>query len=249
MDPKYFDEEDIKVLFPDAAKNNLEVEFEPEKIKEPESEPKIKSAKKPAWRLYAKFAGLFFGIFVITYFLINISAISKNFRYFWDVKLRHTAYQKALATPEPKPSFDATAQAKLVIPKIGAEAPIIWNIGEEEIQKKLLEGVVQYQGTALPGQMGNIFITGHSSYYSWSSSPYKDVFALLEKLSVGDQIFIQYNGANFIYEVTETKVVSPKNIEVMDQTSDYRLTLMTCVPIGTNLNRLIVTSKQVVSSE
>ncbi len=129
--------------------------------------------------------------------------------------------------------------------KIGVDAPIIWNVPEDQVDAKLLEGVVHYGGTVLPGQIGNVFLIGHSSYYSWASSPYKDVFALLEKIEVGDEIYIQYAGANFKYVVTDTKTVSPNEISAVSGTNIYNLSLMTCVPVGTSLNRFIVNAKQV----
>ena len=252
MSGNFLDENDLKNLFPEKRESQdgkaVEVEFEPEKSPLPTPEkpkPLVEFEKPVLWKLILKFAGLFAGIFLITFLVVNSSALEKKLGYFWDVQLKHESYQKALATPEATQNFDPATPAKLVIPKIGVEAPVAWNIEDSQIQEKLLEGVVHFKGTALPGQKGNVFITGHSSYYSWSSSPYKDVFALLEKLSVGDKIYIQYQGANFTYEVTNTKVVSPNDLSVLEPTPNYNLTLMTCVPVGTNLNRLIITSSQI----
>lgn len=236
MPDNFLNKNDLKNLFPgEKAENRLEVQFEP-------SKPLI---KKSRWQLYLKFFGLFIGLFLLSFLAVNFSAFEKKLGYFWDVQLRHQSYQKAVATPSATPSFNLESQAKLVIPKIGVDTPIVWNVPEDQVNEKLLGGVVHSRGTALPGQKGNIFITGHSSYYSWSSSPYKDVFALLEKLSLGDKIYVQYQGINFNYEVKDTKVVSPNDLSVLDQGNDFNLTLMTCVPIGTNLNRLIITSTQI----
>ena len=208
---------------------------------------KLKAEKKSGftWKIVLKFAGLFAGLFVLTFFIINLNAISKNIGYFWQVQLQKKPYQQNIVAPTPLPTLDPTASAQLVIPKIAVNVPIIWNVSESEVNDKLLEGVVHSKDTALPGQKGNIFITGHSSYYSWVASPYKDVFSLLEKLAPDDQIYIQYQGKNFTYIVDNTKIVSPNELSVLDQTSGYNLTLMTCVPVGTNLNRLIVTAEQI----
>lgn len=201
----------------------------------------------PTLKLYLKFASLFAGIFILTFMLVNFSALADKSRYFWETRIRHQAYAGRTVPKTPTPSslatqaFDPAASATLVIPKIGVEAPIIWNVPEEQINNKLLEGVVHSQGTALPKAKGNIFITGHSSYYSWSSSPYKDVFALLDQLSPDDQIYIKYPNKTFIYTVQSSKVVNPQALQAMDQSLD-QLTLMTCVPIGTNLKRLLVIS-------
>ncbi len=188
-----------------------------------------------------KFISLFVGIFIVSYLAINSPAFFKKSRYFWDVSVQKHAYSQAVATPKPNPTGEAT----LVVPKIGVEAPIIWNVSDADMKAKLLQGVVHSQGTALPGTIGNVFLTGHSSYYPWVESPYKNVFSLLDKLSPGDKIFIRYSNALFTYEVQGSRVVSPTEISVLDQGPDYKLTLMTCVPIGTNLNRLIVSATEI----
>jgi len=188
-----------------------------------------------------KFATIFVLVFVLTYTLINGTALSKKFKFFWET----TYSNKSTVNLQTPPPFDATSQAKLVIPKIEVSAPIAWNVDDSLLNQKLLEGVAHYKGTALPGESGNVFITGHSSYYSWVRSDYKDVFALLDKLNVGDKIYLQYNQKTFTYEVSSSKVVSPDKMEVLNSNIDYTLTLMTCVPIGTNLNRLIVVGKQI----
>ncbi|MFA6493250.1 MAG: sortase [Patescibacteria group bacterium] len=245
MENNFFNEEDLKKLFSDIQKpqdeeESVEIEFKPAT-----KESVVK--KTPTRDLYLKFVGLFVGIFILTFVAVNFSAISKNIGYFWSVQVFGKARLQNLATPTPvaTSNFDPATQATLNIPKISASAPIIWNVSESQTQDKLLEGVVHLQGTALPGQKGNVFITGHSSYYSWVTSPYKDVFALLEKLEVGDKIYVQYQNKSFTYEITETKVVDPKNLSVLEQTQENNLTLMTCVPIGTNLNRLIIMSKEI----
>ncbi len=132
----------------------------------------------------------------------------------------------------------------LYIPKIGVKAPIIWNVSEENALKALQNGVAHLKGTGLPGTDGNVFITGHSSYYWWAPGQYKTVFALLPNLVVGDKIYLLYQNQLYIYEVIEKLVVWPKDVWVMNKLSYPALSLMTCVPVGTNLRRLIVRAKQ-----
>lgn len=146
---------------------------------------------------------------------------------------------------------------RIVIPRIGRDLPIsevadekviysqrLQDI-EDSIQEALRDGVVRYPGTAKPGEQGNIFMTGHSSYYLAAPGEYKDAFALLHKVQLDDEIVVYYNQRRFKYKVTEIKVVKPNQVEILKQTNDYRLTLMTCTPIGTNLKRLVVTAIQV----
>lgn len=146
---------------------------------------------------------------------------------------------------------------RIVIPRINQNVPIIqvssqnlinrdWKALENDIQDALKVGVVHYPGTSLPGDDGNVVITGHSSYFPWDPGRFKDVFALLHDVELGDKILVYSNQKKYIYEVTDIQIVKPNNIEVLKQTPSEQLTLITCTPVGTNLKRLIVIAKPVV---
>ncbi|MBI2589792.1 sortase [Candidatus Berkelbacteria bacterium] len=131
----------------------------------------------------------------------------------------------------------------LLVPKIKARAPIVWRSSSDEkiMLENLQSGVAHYGFTALPNEeTGNVFITGHSSYYWWDKGKYKTVFALLDKLVAGDQALIQFENKVYVYEVRDSVVVKPADVSVTDATEKPILSLMTCVPVGTSLNRLIV---------
>ncbi len=144
---------------------------------------------------------------------------------------------------------------RIIIPKIGKNIPIVetekgalyasdWNTFSKAILEDLKRGVVRYPGSARPGQKGNVFITGHSSYYPWDDGKFKDVFALLPHLEIGDEIIIYFNQKKYRYKIAEKKEVKPQNTEILKPTDDFRLTLMTCTPVGTNLRRLVITAFQ-----
>ncbi|MEK7218749.1 MAG: sortase [Patescibacteria group bacterium] len=146
---------------------------------------------------------------------------------------------------------------RLIIPKLDLNIPIVtpsyesllradWTQVEKDIQASLQDGVVHYPGTANPGQAGNFFVTGHSSYYPWSPGRYKTVFARLHNLEVGDEYWVYFGGDKHRYVVKGKKEVSPSDITVLDQPTDKRMgTLMTCTPVGTTLRRLIITALEV----
>ena len=107
--------------------------------------------------------------------------------------------------------------------------------------QELEKGVVRYPGTSKPGETGNAFIFGHSSNYPWMKGEYNSVFALLDQLSFGDEIIVYYNQKKFTYIIREKKVVKPGNVKVLERDETKKeLSLMTCWPIGTTLNRLII---------
>lgn len=147
------------------------------------------------------------------------------------------------------PPIDST---RLAIGPAGVDAPTIYGlntIDEGAFQQALQRGVVHYPGTALPGESGNVVIFGHSSGQVWAPGDYKFVFAHLEEqLQENHMIELDYKGVRYVYRVTGKKVVPPTDVSVLAQTPDNQLTLITCTPIGTDLNRLIVTAEQITPS-
>lgn len=151
------------------------------------------------------------------------------------------ALANELRTLKNKPA--GLAENRLVIPKTKVSAPVVWNSASDEatVMKNLHDGVVHYGFTHTPNsESGNVFINGHSSYYPWDSGKYKTVFALLNKLKKGDRAYIQYEGKIFVYEMTKSVVVSPDKVEIAGDSDKPILSLMTCDPVGTFLNRLVV---------
>jgi sortase A len=139
---------------------------------------------------------------------------------------------------------------RIIIPKIGKNIPLVdvrldagfdFDHIENIFMQELEKGVVRYPGTAKPGEFGNAFIFGHSSNYPWIKGEYNSVFALLDELSFGDEIIVYYNQQKFTYIIREKKVIKPGNVKILDRDDGKKeLSLMTCWPIGTTLNRLIV---------
>lgn len=100
-------------------------------------------------------------------------------------------------------------------------------------------------GSALPGERGNSFITGHSSIWPGLSQAEKALFVNLPSIKKGDEIIVDAAAQRYIYEVMGMRVVDPKDVSVInppDEVGRY-ITLMTCVPPGFNLKRLIVLAK------
>jgi len=147
--------------------------------------------------------------------------------------------QAAILSKSVKQYPDST----LFIPKVGVEAPISWSTSQDGIMDVLQKGLVHIAGTGKPGEGKNIFVTGHSSNYWWKEGNYNTVFALLPELIKNDEIFITYQGKFYKYKIFDTKEVSPKEVENYIETKDEQLTLMTCVPVGTNLRRLLIFAK------
>jgi LPXTG-site transpeptidase (sortase) family protein len=150
----------------------------------------------------------------------------------------------------------APTDNRIIIPKLGKSIPIVemstehiegenWSDLEKQIQSGLQQGVVHYPGTAEPGQFGNVFVTGHSSYYPWDPGQFKDVFALLSQLEPGDRFVLYYDQIRYEYKIYNKMEVQPDNVSVLEQPKDKKIaTLMTCTPVGTALRRLIIQAEQ-----
>jgi sortase A len=141
--------------------------------------------------------------------------------------------------------------AKIVIPKINVEIPVIYDeptIDEAAIQRALEKGVVHYPTTSNPGEIGNGVIFGHSANNIFNHGKYKFAFVLLKRLEAGDTFYIQKDGKRYAYKVFDKKVVPPTDVSVLypswpDKPATF--TLITCDPPGTSLNRLVVTAEQI----
>ena len=142
---------------------------------------------------------------------------------------------------------------RILIPNLNINVPIKevpknnlflqdWTNLEKDIQRSLQDGVIHYPGTPTPDLSGNVVITGHSSYYPWSIGRYKDVFAVLHNTKVGDLLYVYHKQRKYVYQIATIDSVYPKDIEVLADNGDNRLTLITCTPLGTNIKRLIVTA-------
>jgi len=147
---------------------------------------------------------------------------------------------------------------RIILPRLGTNVPVKnvsdknlftqdWNGLEKDIQEALLDGVVHYPGTPTPNQSGNVVFTGHSSYYPWNPGRYKDVFAVLHNVVLGDEIIVFHKQKKYVYQVTQLEKIYPEEVQVLGDAGDDRLTLITCTPIGTNIKRLIVTAKPIAS--
>ena len=128
----------------------------------------------------------------------------------------------------------------LAIPKLKIKDAII-NIGSMDLKKSL----IQYPQTALPGQLGNAVIFGHSVLPQFfNPKSYWTIFSTLFKLKQGDEILLNYDNIQYRYLVEEMFEVQPSDLSVLEQRFDGRyLTLITCTPPGTYLRRLIVRAR------
>lgn len=137
-------------------------------------------------------------------------------------------------TPEPEVSPRARPQlgdgvAIIEIPKIGVDHVVVEGVGVNDLKK----GPGHYPRTSMPGELGNVVISGHRTTYG---AP----FYRLDELVVGDEIRLTDRDGVYVYHVSEKKVVLPTDVSVIAPFTDARLTLTTCEPRFSAKKRLII---------
>jgi sortase A len=140
------------------------------------------------------------------------------------------------------PQSSRITHYSLSIPKLGIEEAAV-KIGGED----LMESMIHYPGTSLPGQYGNAVVFGHSVLPQFfDPKNYKTIFSTLPKLKEGDEIMIDFDGITYRYQVRKIIEASPEDVSVLEQHYDSQwLSLITCVPPGTYLRRLVVRAQLV----
>ncbi len=153
--------------------------------------------------------------------------------------------------------YDPTKEGKgvrmkleVVIPKLDIKAKVITPLDTKEktLQEALKKGVIRYPDTAIPGQKGTSFITGHSSVLPWQKNDYGYVFKDIYKLEKGDKInFIYFlsNGKRLIYQylVTGQEIFAKDDTGLLKQSEEKEVFLVTCWPLYTDLKRMVVKAK------
>lgn len=123
------------------------------------------------------------------------------------------------------------------IVKVGIKSATVV-IGGEDLGKSL----IQYPGTANPGELGSVVVFGHSVLRQfYNPGNYISIFSKIMTLDKGDEILIDYDGVKYTYKVIDKTQVKPTDVEILEQRFDGRyLKLITCVPEGTYLARGVV---------
>lgn len=201
-------------------------------------------------RLSAKshFKSLLFGISMgaLTLLILLFSFFNERFIAPFITPSRNVSSTPIVIDPS---STAVGPESLIVIPKINIEIPVIYNINtidEKTIQTNLENGVVHYATTPDPGEKGNVVLVGHSSSNIFNNGKYKFAFVLLHRLEVGDTFMLTKDGTRYVYKIYDKKIVKPTDVSVLgpsDRAST--VTLITCDPPGSSINRLIIIGEQI----
>ena len=153
------------------------------------------------------------------------------------------ALDKTWSAPAPKsvlPAFrSGDGIARIYLPALGKKQVhvVVEGVGREDLKK----GPGHYPGTELPGELGNMVISGHRTTYG---AP----FNRLDELAPGDQLVLTVDGVELGYVVSGTQVVKPTEVSVLEDRGDDRVTLTTCHPKHSARTRLIITAVRITAA-
>ena len=150
-------------------------------------------------------------------------------RFNWDEIPEHLRplVQSMAEVPIPTPGPEQAT--RIQIPAIGVDAPVVQGDGPEQLKK----GVGQNIGSADPGKAGNVVLSAHNDVYG-------EIFRYLDKLKPGDEIILHTNQRAYTYVVVNSQVVEPTDVQVMEQTAEPMVTLISCYPYLVDTQRIVV---------
>jgi sortase A len=140
----------------------------------------------------------------------------------WSTK-RVKAYEDTLAKQARPPL------AMLRLASIHLEVPVLDGTDDFTLNR----AVGRIDGTAFPGQPGNVGIAGHRDGF----------FRGLKDVRPGDPIELETLSGSQSFLVADIRIVSPEDVSVLDPTPGPALTLVTCYPfyfVGDAPQRYIV---------
>jgi len=142
------------------------------------------------------------------------------------------AYASAalVSFPAIEPTRSAQAPLNIRIPALAVQSAIVTGDDWNALQR----GVGHHIGSANPGELGNMVLSGHNDVYG-------QIFKDLEKLKPGDKIYIS-TSREYTYVVRSTEIVLPTEVRVLANTQRTvaQVTLITCHPYQVDTHRYIV---------
>jgi len=129
----------------------------------------------------------------------------------------------------PIPTAGPQQARQIQIPAIGVDATVVMGDGWEQLKK----GVGQHLDSANPGEQGNLVLSAHNDIFG-------EIFRDLDQLKKGDEIIVITQDRSFTYRVTNTVIVEPTRVDLMESTDERMITLISCYPYLVDNKRIVV---------
>jgi sortase A len=151
----------------------------------------------------------------------------------------HQAASDDKSTPVPQPRSAKRRAAGSAIGRISIPRLHLTAMVEEGTDNATLRQAVGHiPSTVLPGQRGNVAISGHRDSF----------FRGLEDLRKNDEVEFSTPKGTFRYEIESLVVVEPQNTSVLASSAENTLTIVTCYPfhyIGSAPKRFVARARQI----
>lgn len=136
------------------------------------------------------------------------------------------------AQPTPMVSSSSDLPVRIRIPAVSVDAPIL----QGDDWETLKNGVGMSLYSSAPGDKGNLILSGHNDIFG-------QVFRDLDQLDTGDEVIVLTEKNSYTYVIQAKEVVDPAQVEVMAQTDDASITLISCYPYLVDNKRIILSGK------
>lgn len=198
---------------------------------------KANTSSPPTATRLRRFNNVLSVVIVLLSLYIIVSPFWPNISFWWkSLTNSQPALVKANSGPGKSgaPAEQIPAETTLVIPSINLQEIIYEGQNEYTLNK----GVWRIPQSSTPAKGSNTVLAGHRFTYRGAA-----VFYHLDKIKPGDLIVIYSGGKKYSYKVSRTYVVPPTAVEIERPTPDARLTLYTCTPLWTSINRLVIEAR------
>jgi LPXTG-site transpeptidase (sortase) family protein len=139
--------------------------------------------------------------------------------------------------------FASSQKFAVSIPSLGIQDLTVTHPDDPTSQKGVLAPLQTGVGHlfAYPGQGSKIMIYGHSSGYPWDLSKFTKIFRTINKLAVGDKVYVTYDKHLYVYQVISKRAVSNKDTSAFEPDNNgEELILYTCWPPDSISQRYLV---------
>jgi sortase A len=174
-----------------------------------------------------------------------LTQISPNRERYSQQVLGYTSIEESLASMEInlEEKILEDLNTTLHIQTLNIEGEIL----QGESSLRMNDGFWHFPTSVFPGERGNVVIIGHRFLHL---PPRKDTLFNLEDIKIGERILISQTTGELknqtdtlTYIVVETKIVEPNDMAVIQESDDYRITIITCTPLWTSEKRFVVIAK------
>lgn len=154
----------------------------------------------------------------------------------WWIKHESPLVSTAPATTPPENKPDENS---LVIPSLD----LVEKIHEGQSSQTLSHGIWLRPQGSTPDKNSNTVLAGHRFTYSGQA-----VFYHLDKVNMGDPVYLYWNDERYEYKVSNISIVPPTQASIEEPSPTAKLTIYTCTPLWSAKDRLIIEAELVEPS-